>query len=173
MLSRGTTWTRCEFAAITLFTGVDIEVLWEFVQAMSSVTQVLNRLQGEDMTYNSVLLPTLKVRFSKLKVKCLKHMESIVNTQLQALEKQFGILFHDDDLILAVTFHLQFKTQCLVDLKSAWASCIRSRMAEVLRKLVKDPNHISGSSTEEEKDSFFLDLRQTSSSGDGETGRGL
>ena len=87
------------------FSPLDIDIIHEYCEIMRPVAMALDVLQGEEYAYTGGLLPTIySVQSSLRKLKTntdkpIKYMKAVINKLLDAIEKRFGHLFEEEDLL--------------------------------------------------------------------------
>ena len=142
------------------FNTQDIEIIKEYVEVMSPVSQALDILQSEKYAYTGGLLPTIygvqnKLRTMKNRTtNTLKFMKPVATRLLEALKTRFDHLFDDYDLLLGTAFNPGFKIYFIQLMKEDKVPLIKQKMVQELKSFVDQKGDTSGSSDEDEvKDS--------------------
>uniref|UniRef100_A0AAR2LSC1 BED-type domain-containing protein n=1 Tax=Pygocentrus nattereri TaxID=42514 RepID=A0AAR2LSC1_PYGNA len=136
------------------FTPVELAFLAEYAKTMSPVAKALDVLQGETSVQMGWLVSTITLLRTKLQQLNIasKFCEPLIAALLSGLEKRFGEMLTDPELIAAAILVPKFKTCWTSDeniLKLG--KCLTSRL----------PLNIEGSQSSEEED-FFSSLKKTS-----------
>lgn len=94
------------------FSPVELAFLAEYVKTMSPVAKALDLLQGESSVQMGWLVPTitlLKAKLQHLHIS-VKFCGPLVDALLSGLEKRFGQMLTDPELIAAAILVPKFKT---------------------------------------------------------------
>ncbi|XP_067283542.1 uncharacterized protein [Pseudorasbora parva] len=142
------------------FTPAELAFLAEYAKTMSPVAMALDVLQGESSVQMGWLVPTitlLKTKLQHLHVTS-KFCDPLIAALLSGLEKRFGEMLADPELIAAAILVPKFKTCWTSDenILKLGLDYIRSHLEG------QAENHISeeGSQSSEEED-FFSSLKKT------------
>uniref|UniRef100_A0A3Q2Z3R4 Uncharacterized LOC109529306 n=1 Tax=Hippocampus comes TaxID=109280 RepID=A0A3Q2Z3R4_HIPCM len=109
-----------------------VEVLTEYRDVMKPVADTLDSLQGEDNAYMGILLPTLLV----LKRWLLQDQQrGELFTVLFIF--RFGVLFEDQDLLMASALHPSFTPTILARIAPNQANAIKDRIVRELKAMVE------------------------------------
>ncbi|KAL6475709.1 hypothetical protein MHYP_G00167490 [Metynnis hypsauchen] len=142
------------------FTPVELAFLAEYANTMSPVAKALDVLQGETSVQMGWLVPTitlLKTKLQQLNV-ASKFCEPLIAALLSGLEKRFGEMLTDPELIAAAILVPKFKTCWTSDenILKLGLDYIRSHLD------CQAENHISDHSQSSEEEDFFSSLKKTS-----------
>ena len=133
-----------ETPGLERFNLQEIELIKEYVEAMSPVAVALDILQGEEHAYTGVLLPTifgLMEQLSQLRDRVdrpLKYMKAVVSKLLISLQigRRFGKLLSDDELLLGTAFHPLFKVPHIKHMQPERVDEIKQKMVNILKGFV-------------------------------------
>lgn len=94
------------------FTPVELAFLSEYAKTMSPVAKALDVLQGETNVQMGWLVPTITILKTKLQHLHIssKFCRPLINALLAGLEKRFGQMLKDPELIAAAILVPKFKT---------------------------------------------------------------
>lgn len=100
------------FSSLYRFTPVELAFLAEYVKTMSPVAKALDVLQGETRVQMEWLVPTITLLRTKLQHLHVtsKFCEPLIAALLSGLEKRFGEMLTDPELIAAAILDPKFKT---------------------------------------------------------------
>ncbi|XDV35100.1 hypothetical protein PO909_005128 [Leuciscus waleckii] len=151
----------CSALKIPMFTPVELAFLSEYAKTMSPVAKALDVLQGETNVQMGWLVPTitlLKTKLQHLHISS-KFCRPLIDALLAGLEKRFGQMLKDPELIAAAILVPKFKT--------CWTSDeqIIKLGLDYIKSYLKDltvENQGESSHSSEEED-FFSAIKQTSS----------
>uniref|UniRef100_A0AAR2KCB7 HAT C-terminal dimerisation domain-containing protein n=1 Tax=Pygocentrus nattereri TaxID=42514 RepID=A0AAR2KCB7_PYGNA len=142
------------------FTPVELAFLGEYVKTMSPVAKTLDVLQGETSVQMGWMVPTitlLRTKRQQLNI-ASKFCEPFIAALLSGLEKRFGEMLTDPELIVAAILVPKFKT--------CWTSdenILKLGLDYIRSHLDCHPeNHISEGSQSSEEEDFFSSLKKTS-----------
>ncbi|KAL0147819.1 hypothetical protein M9458_056896, partial [Cirrhinus mrigala] len=149
----------CSTLKIPMFSPVELAFLAEYVKTMSPVAKALDLLRGESSVQMGWLVPTitlLKAKLQHLHIS-VKFCGPLVDALLSGLEKRFGQMLTDPELIAAAILVPKFKTcwtsnECILKLGLDY---IKSHLKE---QAVENQGETSHSS---EEDVFFSAIKQT------------
>lgn len=152
----------CSALKIPMFTPVEPAFLAEYTKTMSPFAKVLDVLQGEANVQMGWLVPTITLLQAKLQHLCIssKSCRPLIEALLAGLEKRFGQMLTDPELIAAAILVPKFKTcwtsdECVLKLGLDY---IKSHLKEQV--VVNEGGDIYHSSEEED---FFSAIKQSSS----------
>lgn len=94
------------------FNPAEMGFLVEYAAVMKPVAMALNILQGESSVHMGLLLPTLyqlRDKLKRLKSSC-KMCTSLVHTLQQGIQKRFGDVMKEPELIAAAILLPRFRT---------------------------------------------------------------
>ncbi|XP_037388735.1 uncharacterized protein LOC119262030 [Pygocentrus nattereri] len=144
----------------TRFTPVELAFLAEYAKTMSPVAKALDVLQGETSVQMGWLVPTITLLRTKLQQLNIasKFCEPLIAALLSGLEKRFGEMLTDPELIAAAILVPKFKTCWTSDenILKLGLDYIRSHLG------CQAENHISEGSQSSEEEDFFSSLKKTS-----------
>ncbi|XP_073714053.1 uncharacterized protein [Misgurnus anguillicaudatus] len=152
----------CSALKIPMFTPVELAFLSEYAKTMSPVAKALDVLQGETNVQMGWLVPTITLLKTKLQHlhTSSKFCRPLIDALLAGLEKRFGQMLKDPELIAAAILVPKFKTCWTSDeqIIKLGLDYIRSHLKD---QTVENPRESSHSS---EEDDFFSAIKQTTSS---------
>ncbi|XP_051927040.1 uncharacterized protein LOC127604142 isoform X1 [Hippocampus zosterae] len=119
----------------------DINVLTEYRDVMKPVADTFDSLQGEDNAYMGILLPTLLVLKRWLLQDQqrgeLQYAQPLIQSLLRGFDKRFGVLFEDQDLLMASALHPSFTPTILARIAPNQANAIKDRIVRELKTMVR------------------------------------
>ncbi|KAL7868750.1 hypothetical protein SRHO_G00101340 [Serrasalmus rhombeus] len=140
------------------FTPVELAFLAEYAKTMSPVAKALDVLQGETSVQMGWLVPTITLLRTKLQQLNIasKFCEPLIAALLSGLEKRFGEMLTDPELIAAAILVPKFKTCWTSDenILKLGLDYIRSHLD------CQAKNHISEGSQSSEEEDFFSSLKR-------------
>ncbi|KAI4897234.1 hypothetical protein NFI96_030188, partial [Prochilodus magdalenae] len=147
------------YKRVSRFTPVELAFLAEYAKTMSPVAKALDVLQGETSVQMGWLVPTitlLRTKLQQLKV-ASRFCEPLIAALLSGLEKRFGKMLADPELIAAAILVPKFKTCWTSDenILKLGLDYIRSHLD------CQAENHISEGSQSSEEEDFFSSLKKT------------
>ncbi|XP_051809094.1 uncharacterized protein LOC127535333 [Acanthochromis polyacanthus] len=149
----------CSKLDIQKFTPVELAFLAEYVKTMSPVAKAVDVLQGETSVQMGWLLPTitlLKTKLQNLQVTS-KFCEPLIAALLSGIEKRFGEMLADPELIAAAILVPKFKTCWTSDenILKLGLDYIKSHLS------CQERNPVSEGSLSSEEEDFFSSLKKT------------
>ncbi|KAL1248758.1 hypothetical protein QQF64_032974 [Cirrhinus molitorella] len=142
------------------FTPVELAFLAEYAKTMSPVAKALDVLQGETSVQMGWLVPTITLLRTKLQHLHVasKFCEPLIAALLSGLEKRFGEMLADPEMIAAAILVPKFKTCWTSDknILKLGLDYIRSHLD------CQAESHISEGSQSSEEEDFFCSLKKTS-----------
>ena len=112
------------------FTPVEIAFLTEYAKTMRPVAKALDVLQGETNVHMGWLVPTITLLKAKLQHFCIssKFCGPLIDALLAGIEKRFGHILADPELIAAAILVPKFKTswtseECILKLGKCCTVC--------------------------------------------------
>ncbi|XP_061598239.1 uncharacterized protein LOC133461366 [Cololabis saira] len=141
------------------FTPVELAFLAEYAKTMSPVAKALDVLQGETSVQMGWLVPTitlLRTKLQHLQVTS-KFCEPLIAAVVSGLEKRFGEMLADPELIAAAILVPKFKTCWTSDenILKLGLDYIRSHLD------CHAENQVSEGSPSSEEEDFFSSLKKT------------
>jgi len=99
------------------YSPAEIAFLGEYAKTMAPVAKALDILQGESNIHLGWLLPTITSLISKLqKLRAsLKYCKPLIDALLDGVNKRFGEMMSDPELIAASILHPKFKSSWTTD----------------------------------------------------------
>lgn len=112
------------------FTPIELAFLAEYTKTMSPFAKALDVLQGEANVQMGWLVPTITLLQAKLLHLCIssKSCRPLIEALLAGLEKRFGQMLTDPELIAAAILLPKFKTcwtsdECILKLGKSCTVC--------------------------------------------------
>ncbi|XP_072562952.1 uncharacterized protein [Paramormyrops kingsleyae] len=145
----------CVEFKIPMFTPAEKAFLGEYVTAMAPVAKAINILQGETNVHMGWLLPTLNVMVSKLKRAkiSMKLCKSLVDAILEGVNKRFGDMLNNPELIAAAILLPKFKTYWTTD------DAILNLGLDFIKGNMEENSQLTSDSTSSEEEDFFKPLK--------------
>ncbi|XP_070834528.1 uncharacterized protein [Chaetodon trifascialis] len=143
-----------------MFSQAEMCFLAEYAKTMAPVAKALNVLQGDVKVSMGHHLPTIAVLISKLEnVRLsLKYCQLLVDALLGGVEKRFGEMMSDPELIAAAILQPMFKTTWTTDdVLQRGLGYIK----EHLPSYDEPPLQPNDSSSTSDEDDFFSGLKHT------------
>ncbi|XP_019911633.1 uncharacterized protein LOC109616853 [Esox lucius] len=144
-----------------MFTPVELAFLAEYTKTMSPFAKALDVLQGEANVQMGWLVPTIKLLQAKLQHLCIssESCRPLIEALLAGLERRFGQMLTDPELIAAAILVPKFKTcwtsdECVLKLGLDY---IKSHLKEQVVVMTEgcDTYHSS------EEEDFFSAIKQS------------
>ncbi|RXN06094.1 transposase [Labeo rohita] len=147
------------YKRVSRFTPVELSFLAEYAKTMSPVAKALDVLQGETSVQMGWLVPTITLLRTKLQQLHVgsKFCQPLIAALISGLEKRFGEMLVDPELIAAAILVPKFKTCWTSDknILKLGLDYIRSHLD------CQAENHISEGSQSSEEEDFFSSLKKT------------
>nr|XP_020444767.1 uncharacterized protein LOC109953631 [Monopterus albus] len=141
------------------FTPVELGFLAEYVKTMSPVARALDVLQGETSVQMGWLVPTITLLKTKLQHlhSASRFCEPLIAVLLSGLEKRFGEMLADPELIAAAILVPKFRTCWTSDenILKVGLDYIRGHLD------CRAEYHITEGSQSSEEEDFFSSLKKT------------
>ncbi|XP_016114548.1 uncharacterized protein [Sinocyclocheilus grahami] len=124
---------------------------------MAPVAKAINILQGETNVHMGWLVPTLNIMVSKLKRAkiSMKLCKSLVDTILAGVNKRFGDMLNDPELIAAAILLPKFKTYWTPD------AAILKLGLDFIKGNMEENSQLTSDATSSEEEDFFKPLKSS------------
>ncbi|XP_064455761.1 uncharacterized protein LOC135400142 [Ornithodoros turicata] len=137
--------------------GDDFKFIEEYCTVMSPLCAALDILQGDKYIFLGYLLPTITVLIRRLEyegMKGLKFCRPLVTAVLDGIQKRFGHLMEDKELLLAAAVLPRFKLSWLKDV-TQHAAVMDMLRREIANNSAAKPRHTPVVVTRPRADDFF------------------
>ncbi|KAG5840883.1 hypothetical protein ANANG_G00193410 [Anguilla anguilla] len=154
--------TVCSTLKLPMLNPVEISFLDEYSRTMSPVAKAINILQGEVNVQMGWLLPTLNLLISKLDRIWInsKYCKPLVDALQNGLQKRFGDMLTEPELIAAAILVPKFETSWTTD-----ESILKKGLDYIKDHLEEETfhqHHSSGDgSTASDEEDFFASMKPT------------
>ncbi|XP_052463040.1 uncharacterized protein LOC128020264 [Carassius gibelio] len=146
----------CTALKIKMFNPAEMGFLVEYAAVMKPVAMALNILQGESSAHMGLLLPTLyqlRDKLKRLESSC-KMCTSLVHTLQQGIQKRFGDIMKEPELIAAAILLPRFRTSWTTEenILNAGLDYIRNHLDTDLDDITSTNSSLS------DEDDFFASM---------------
>ena len=118
------------------FTDNELEMIDAYVKVFKPLAASLDTIQGEEMIYGGMLLPTICIlerNIEKMKTDVkLKCMKPVILHLLKEMKTHFKMYKDEDDFYLATAFHPSFKLSGIKRICEEKLNSIQNKMVEIL-----------------------------------------